>query len=317
MAADCAEILVRPLEERDLADARRVFSMAFGTFLGLADPMEFAPGVDYISTRWRADATAAFAAEHHGRLVGSSFATNWGSFGFFGPITVLPEYWDQKVAQALLAATITRFEAWDIQHRGLFTFPHSPKHIHLYEKYGFQTGHLTAVMAKPVAQDPDTEVESFSALSQDARETAAAACGVLTGEILAGLNVQREIYAVTDQGIGEVSLIYGDSGLAGFAVCHCGAGTEAGNGTCLVKFGAVRSGPSSSRSFERLLASCEAIAARHRLARLAVGINMGRRCAYRQLRASGFRTLTIGVSMETRPGSSYNRPDVYVIDDWR
>lgn len=291
--------------------------MAFGTFLGFEDPTQFAPGVDYIATRWRADPTATFAAEHHGRLVGSNFAANWGSFGCFGPITVLPEYWDKQVAQVLLQATMARFDAWGIEHRGLFTFPDSPKHIHLYEKYGFRTGYLTTVMEKQVDPDLDTEVDSFSALSQRERKPAADACAALTGEILDGLNVQREIYAVTDQGIGDVSLIYGDAGLAGFAVCHCGEGTEAGDGTCLVKFGAVRPGRVSGSLFERLLTSCETIAARNSLARLALGINMGRRRAYRQLRESGFRTLTMGVSMETLPGRSYNRPEVYVIDDWR
>jgi hypothetical protein len=42
---------------------------------------------------------------------------------------------------------------------------------------------------------------------------------------------------VESQGLGEVLLLDDSSGLAGMAVCHLGAGTEAGGKGCYVKFG--------------------------------------------------------------------------------
>jgi hypothetical protein len=42
------------------------------------------------------------------------------------------------------------FRTWGVQHAGLFTFAHSPKHITLYQKFGFWPRFLTAVMPKPV-----------------------------------------------------------------------------------------------------------------------------------------------------------------------
>src|SRR5687767_12285033 len=95
-------LVIRPLREDDVAEARRILSRAFGTFLGLPDPMRFAADQDYVRTRLAADPSAAFAAEDGGRLIGSSFATRWGSVGFFGPITVDVEHWDRGVAQRLL-----------------------------------------------------------------------------------------------------------------------------------------------------------------------------------------------------------------------
>src|SRR4029078_3784226 len=38
--------------------------------------------------RQRAAHVASFGATLDGKLVGSNFATNWGSVGFFGPLTV-------------------------------------------------------------------------------------------------------------------------------------------------------------------------------------------------------------------------------------
>jgi hypothetical protein len=157
----------------------------------------------------------------------------------------------------------------------------------------------------------------LAGLADRERENAIRACAALTGMILPGLDVRSEIEAVVAQGLGDIVLVYPGAVLAGFAVCHCGAGTEAGPDVCLVKFGGVRPSPDAGVDFDRLLAACEALAAEYGLRHLTVGMNMGRTRAYRQLRAAGYRTQRLGVAMETQPIRTYNRPDVYVIDDWR
>ena len=312
-----SEIRLRALEEHELAEANRILRIAFGTFLKEEDPGALFPGRDLVSTRWRADPASAIAAEHNGKLVGTNFAANWGSFGFFGPITVLPEYWDRKVAQMLLEETMSIFDDWGITHRGLLTFPESPKHIHLYEKYGFRAGHLTPVLGKEVNAEVGTDFTKLSSLAEESQKAAISACGELTGTIHDGLTLERELEAVLRQRLGEVCLIYDGSTLVAFAICHCGSDTEAGDGACYVKFGAVRPSPDQEDYFGSLLRACESVAAERDLGLLSVGMNMGRWNAYSQLRRSGFHTRFIGVAMETEPERSYNRSDVYIIDDWR
>src|SRR5438270_13246767 len=95
-------VAVRLLREDELASADRIFRLAFGTFLGLPDPLQFAGDRDYIRPRWRANPEAAFAAELNGELAGSNFVVNWGSVGFFGPITIRPELWDKGIGKSLL-----------------------------------------------------------------------------------------------------------------------------------------------------------------------------------------------------------------------
>src|SRR5690242_20813111 len=99
------EVRVRPLREADLPEAKRIFHLAFGTFLGLPDPMQFCSDRDFVISRWRADAGGAFAAEASGQIIGSSFLSNWGSVAVFGPLTIRPDFWDRGVAGRLLAAT--------------------------------------------------------------------------------------------------------------------------------------------------------------------------------------------------------------------
>jgi hypothetical protein len=81
---------IRTLTQRDLPVADRIISAAFRTFLGAPEPEKFWADLAYAGTRWLADPNAAFGAEWDGEIVGSNFATRWGSVGFFGPLTVRP-----------------------------------------------------------------------------------------------------------------------------------------------------------------------------------------------------------------------------------
>lgn len=311
-------VSVRSLREDELGEADRIVRLAFGTFLGLPDPLAFMGDAGFVRTRWRADPAAALAAEVGGELVGSNFAANWGSFGFFGPLTVRPDLWDRGVARRLLEATMALFERWGTQHLGLFTFSGSPKHLGLYQAFGFWPRFLTPVMSKAVAGRRDAAGwRGYGAVPERERDGWLGACRELTDAIYGGLDVTGEIRAVQAQGLGETVLVGGGDRLDGFAVCHCGPGTEAGSGTCFVKFGAARPGLGAGEAFERLLDACEGLAAERGLSRLVAGVNTGRREAYRALLARGFRADLVGVAMERPDDPGYNRPDVYAIDDWR
>ena len=318
------DISVRPLQENDLSAADHIMRLAFGTFLGLPEPSAFMGDAGYVRTRWRADPSAAFGAEVGGELVGSIFAANWGSVGFFGPLTVRPDLWDRGVGRRLLEPVMECFDKWGTRHAGLFTFAHSQKHVGLYQKFGFWPRFLTAIMSKkvePVSPVGQTGRESrwtkFSEVPQDEREGMLLACRQVTDAVYEGLDVGSEVRAVAEQGLGETILLWGEGRLAGLAVCHCGPGTEAGSGVCYVKFGAVRPGPTAGQDFDRLLEACEEMTAERNLSRLDAGVNTARHEAYRQMLARGFRTDLQGVAMQRGNEPGYNRPGIYLIDDWR
>ncbi|MGI3198804.1 GNAT family N-acetyltransferase [Streptomyces sp. GLT-R25] len=103
-------VSVRPLGEADLDRADEIFRVAFGTFLGAPEPKTFFGAADYVRTRWAADPRAAFAATVEGEVAGSNFAVNWGSVGYFGPLTVRPDLWDQGVGRRLMEPVMDCFE---------------------------------------------------------------------------------------------------------------------------------------------------------------------------------------------------------------
>ena len=118
-------ITVRPIAEADLGAAARLLRLAFGTFLGAPDPEKFWTDRNYVYGRFGADHTAGFVAEQDGRVVGSNFATRWGSVGFFGPVSTDPALWNAGVGAQLVKAASDQFEAWGVRHAGLFTLSHS------------------------------------------------------------------------------------------------------------------------------------------------------------------------------------------------
>jgi GNAT superfamily N-acetyltransferase len=316
--ADVPPVVIRPLTEADLADADRVFRVAFGTFLGAPDPRRFFGDAEMVRTRWHAANDAAFAAVREGRLVGSNFVTNWGSVGFFGPLTVDPACWNQGIAKLLMEPTVALFDSWGTRHAGLFTFAQSALHVGLYQRFGFWPRFLTAVMSSPVgAPAPAHSGTRMSDLDGAARPGALASVRELTDAVYPGLDLTREIESVLDQGLGDVVLVDDATALQGVAICHIGAGTEAGGGNCYVKFGAVRPGQHAARHFELLLDACHRLAADKGAAGLAVGANAGRDKAWQALAQRGFRVGMQGVAMHRPNDAGYSHSDSYVIDDWR
>jgi len=319
------EALIRPLAESDLDSADRIVRVAFGTFLGLPDPAAFMGDANYAHTRWKADPAAALGAEHGGKLIASNFATNWGSFGFFGPLTVQPDYWNHGIAQQLLGPTMELFRLWGNRHLGLYTFPASSKHMLLYQKFGFWPRDLVANVAKNVPATPqasnvaaDSESSLFSETESDELPDLFSACRQVTDANFEGLDVQREIRAVSEQRIGDTVLVWDGSKLAAFAVCHSGAGSEAGSGVCYIKFAAVRPGAGAAANFRRLLDRVAAFAAASRAQKITTGVNLARRDAFHALLNAGFRVESQGIAMESGDASSgYNRRGTYILDDWR
>jgi ribosomal protein S18 acetylase RimI-like enzyme len=309
--------IVSNLHEKDLPEAARIVRLAFGNFLGAAEPETFWADRDYVYGRQPAAHVASFGATLEGKLVGSNFATNWGSVGFFGPLTVRPDLQERGIARALLAKTMEQFDTWETPHVGLFTFPQSAKHIALYQKYGFYARFLTAIMSANAVRTTAAGWSRFSELSQVQQEDALRSCRDLTETIYSGLNLTDEIRATHAQDLGDIVLVEGAAGVGAFAVCHYGPRSEAGAYTCFVKFGAVRDGPSAEQNYLRLLDACEALAVAVGMSRLLAGVNMARHEAYRHLIARGFRTEIQGVTMHRPNDPGYCRPGVYVIDDWR
>jgi hypothetical protein len=155
-------------------------------------------------------------------------------------------------------------------------------------------------------------------LAEAERRAIEAAGRGVTDALYQGLDLGAEIRTVAARDLGDTVLLWDDaSHLAGFAVCHWGPASEAGEGCCFVKFGAVQPGPAAEGHFAGLLDACKALAAAAGMPNLLAGVNLAREEAYRHMVAHGFRTEIQGVTMHRPNDWGYSRPGVYILDDWR
>ena len=99
---------VRPLAESETDSGAGCGSSAspLARFLAYLVPKSFGGDADFIATRWHAAPSAALGAFRGEELVGSNFVVNWGSVGFFGPLTVRPDLWDQGIGKTLIEPTL-------------------------------------------------------------------------------------------------------------------------------------------------------------------------------------------------------------------
>ncbi len=310
-------VTIRSLTPADLDAAERLRRLAFGTMLGLPDPMSFRGDVALLPARQRIFPEGGFVAEISGEIVGVAMANHWGSLGVFGPIAVHPGQWRQGIARQLLEATMPVFDRWDCRLVGLFTFPERISHVSFYQSFGFWPRALTAVMSRAV-RNPGAVPDAFP-LSAHATERSELIghCASLAGALFAGLDLGKEIELVRAAAPGETLLLAEGSRIAGFAVCHIGKGSEAGTDTLYVKFAAVAPGVEAPARFLRLLAACDDLAHRRGAKQVTAGVNLGRMEAYRLLLREGFRATLQGVAMHRPWAPAYDDTAIFALDDWR
>lgn len=300
----------------DLPEADRIFRNAFATFLGV-DPQTFMSGRAIVRSRFGTDPSGAIVALDDNAVVGSNFLANWGSFGFFGPLTVDPTRWRQGIAKRLMEETNARFDAWDTKHAALFTFSDSVQHQALYQSFDYWPRFLTSIMHKVPARSATQSFARYSLLSRDQQVAALVDARDLCNELLKGFDIGIEIKGIAAQSLGETIIVRSDGRLEGVALCHFGSASEADEKRFYVKFASARPGPNAEGAFVDLLGACEALAVENGLAGIEAGVSTETVGAYKTMIRLGYKPAHFGVFMLRGGGSAIYRPDGYVIADLR
>lgn len=312
-----ADIAVRPMKADDVPEADRIFRVAFATYLQIQDPQAFMTGREMVRGRFGTDPSGAIVAVDGDKVVGSNLITNWGAFGFFGPLTIDPALWGKGIAKRLMAATLERFASWETRSEGLFTFSDSVQHQALYQRFGFWPRFLTAVMRKAPAAASAPSVTRFSQLTHAERLEALLLVRDLGADALEGLDIGREVQGIDSQSLGETLFLWSESRLEGIAFCHFGNKSEAGENSCYVKFAVARPGPTAAATFDGLLDACEALAVEMGVSDIEIGANAETVEAYKAVLQHGFKPAHLGVYMHRGEGSGIYRPDLFVAADLR
>ena len=324
-------IKVRRVRKGDLLRIREVLESGFADFyerqLG-SRPRQVFGGAQYVHHRWLMEPWGCFVAEENeAKIVGASIAVCWGSLGLFGPLAVLTTYQNQKVAQGLIEAGQDFFAENRVTLQGLVTFPYSPKHLVLYQKFDFKPKGLVALTAKPLERrDPTAAarpargapaVHRFSTLEESKKKGLLTRLRALTGKIYRGLDLTKEIEIVDGLALGDTLLLEKDRSLVGFAICHTPGVSEAPQGALYIKFAAIDPSRRRPEHFAQLLAACEDYAATAGCQRVIAPVYTAYWRAYQSLLASGYVLDMLMIRMKRGKHDEYEREDDLILDDWR
>ena len=187
------EVTIRPLREEDLPVADRIMRLAFGTFLGLPDPLKFMGDADYVRTRWRADPSRCVWRGNGRENWSAQTSPRDGEVSDFSVrLTIRPDLWDRGIAQQLLRPTMDLIRAMGDSPRGpvYVRVQHEARELSI-KNSDFGRAFLRALMELPITAEPvsvSTRWARFSELSVGEKQLCLEACRELTNSIYEGLD---------------------------------------------------------------------------------------------------------------------------------
>ena len=325
-------IKVRRVKKGDLSRMREVVESAFGDFferqLGTR-PRQVFGGAQYVHHRWLMEPWGCFVAEENeGKIVGVSVAVCWGTLGLFGPVAVLTPYQNQKVAQQLVRAAQGFFDENHVTLQGVVTFPYSPKHLVLYQKFDFKPRALVAITArslerrepappaKPVRGMP--EIKRFSTYEEGKKKGLLGAPPDAVGAHLPGARPHQGDRDRRRPGPRRhPDPREGQRGPGLRDLPHPGrVRGPAGGALRQVPRHRPRAPPARSTSSSSSSA-CEDFGVNAACQRIIAPVYTGYWRAYQTLLSSGYHVDMLMLRMKRGKNDDYEREEDFVLDDWR
>ena len=226
-------IKIRRVRKGDLSKVRDVIEQAFGDFFERqvgTRPRQVFGGAQYVHHRWLMEPWGCFVAEEgDGKIVGAAVAVMWGTVGVIGPVAVLTNYQNQDIGQQLLTACQGFFDENKATLQGLATYPYSPKHLILYQKFGYKPKGLVVVTSRALdrspaaatalvkpAPKPGLAVRRYSTLEEARKKQVMQKVRRITNAFWRGFDVAKEIEIVDGLTLGDTLLLEKGREVIGF-----------------------------------------------------------------------------------------------------
>jgi ribosomal protein S18 acetylase RimI-like enzyme len=324
-------IKIRRVRKGDLSKVRDVIEQAFGDFFERqvgTRPRQVFGGAQYVHHRWLMEPWGCFVAEEgDGKIVGAAVAVMWGTVGLVGPIAVLTSYQNQDIGQQLLAACQEFFEENKATLQGVCTYAYSPRHLVLYQKFGYKPKGLVVITAKHLDRreivqvgkpvKPGLGVRRYSSLEEAKKKPVMQKIRRITNAIWRGMDVGKEIEIVDGLALGDTLLLERGRETIGFAICHLPPNSEAPHGAAYIKFLAIDKRHSRPEHLHAVLAAVEDMAVAAQLQQVVAPVYTYYWAAYQTLIERGYHLDFTMVRMKRGKQEDYEEASDLVLDDWR
>ena len=276
--------------ERDVEALNRVFAEAFTDryrrdgLVGVRVP-QLNPLV------WRyalldAGEGAMVWRDEHDNIAAFNVAHHAGREGWMGPLAVRPDRQGSGVGKTIVRAAADWLIDRGVTTLGLETMPRTPENIGFYSRLGFSPSFLTVTLTNEIATRGQPAPSLLSRLAGAEKEAMMDAARGLVGALDPGVDFTREILLTAELGLGDLSLVAGDTGLDAAILWHSAplADSRTRDEVRVLKLAAR-----SDAAFDAAIAAVEAAAAKAGIRRVAVRCQSRYGEAFRRLVSRGYR----------------------------
>jgi GNAT superfamily N-acetyltransferase len=221
-----------------------------------------------------------------GHVAAFNIAHRSGAEGWMGPLAVRPDRQGSGVGKMIVRTAVDWLVEQGVATLGLETMPRTVENIGFYGRLGFSPRHLTVTMTNDIATRGHPAPALLSQRKGDAGERALVAACRLIADLTAGYDFTREIRLTAKLGLGDVSLVERDDGLAAAVLWHSAPLAE---GRPKDEVRVLKLAARDVRAFEAAVAATEAAAARLGIRRVAIRCQTRYHDAFRRLIARGYR----------------------------
>lgn len=264
--------MIRKMQFKDIEAIKEIDRICFK-----ADSSRTSEGIQgYIEAGFN----SSLVYEADGKVVGFNFIHPWGSFGWFGPFGVHPDYQGKGIGKALIIHTIrTLKEDFKVSSIGLNTMPESQYNVGFYMGLGFAPLRLSLSLERqlPSPVTPRTS-NDFTVNEIDiSNETnylfLKDTLKHMSSKIIDNLDLTPELYLVRNEDFGTVFTLEALGKICGIAICHTKSIREASFKTLEIKLAVIDSSIDYKEALDSILTACTNYAKSINYERISISCN--------------------------------------------
>lgn len=198
-------------------------------------------------------------------VVGYNFIHIWGSFAWFGPLGVNPEYQSQGIGKKLIEHTIKILkEEYKVSTIGLNTMPESSYNVGFYMSLGFTPLKLSLNLKKKISEaDLETIICSskYKVKQIDINDEVnylrvEENLNILTNKIFNNFNVTSELKMIENQDFGTVFTLEVNDEIQGVLICYTKSIRESSERNLQIKLAVINRDLDYKEAIDAIMEAC-------------------------------------------------------------
>jgi len=251
--------MIRTMKFEDIQQIKEIDKLCFK-----AETKRNSAGIEgYIE----ASNNASIIYELNGKVVGYNFIHLWGSFAWFGPLGVHPQYHGKGIGKALINHTIKILkEDYNVSSIGLNTMPESSYNVGFYMNMGFSPLKLLLSLKKDIDSLNLPPILNSYSVNEVNISSAANYLSLkndlktLSDKAFNNFDLTSELYLVKNKSFGTVFQLKVGSTVHGIAICYTKSIRENLNKNLQIKLAIIDSNVDCKTAIDSIITACASYA---------------------------------------------------------